>query len=305
MPGLRTVVAAIDLSPASAPAVARAAELADRTGATLHVLFAHLLFRDEGTLGGRAEGVLRLRMERFVADAIGMSRADLDGIAPIVAIERGVSAQDAITAYASRERADLLVLGTHGRTGIGRLLLGSVAEACVSRAPCPVLTVPASSPVESVPAHAPILVPVDFTRRTGAALEAARGLARLLGSPIEAVHVVRDAGPYPDLIPDVISVSDSDPEGDAIVRERIAALGPDIAAAHVLFGTPARAIAKVARERGAAMIVMATHGRRGIERAAMGSIAEATLRRSPCPVLTLTEAHLSTPSRRPSRALAS
>lgn len=308
MPGLRTLVVAVDLSPASAPAVARAADLAERTGATLHVLFAHLLFRDEGTLGGRAEGVLRLRLERFVADALSIPRSELDVLGPVVAVERGLSAQDAICAYAEREGADLLVLGTHGRTGIGRLLLGSVAEACVNRAPCPVLTVSASAGQIAPSPEAPILLPVDFTPRTEAALQVARGLAGLYGAPIEALHIVRDAGPYPDLVPEVISVSDVDPEADAVVRERLAGLGPDIAETHVVFGTPARAIARLAHERNAGMVVLATHARRGIERLAMGSVAEATLRRSPCPVLTLTVADLARPARspaRPARALAS
>ena len=101
---------------------------------------------------------------------------------PVVAVERGVSAQEAILAYTERVGADLLVVGTHGRTGLGRLLLGSVAEACVNRAPCPVLTVPASAAKLAPSAATPILLPVDFTPRTEAALQAARisGCARCM-----------------------------------------------------------------------------------------------------------------------------
>lgn len=294
MAGLRTIVAAVDLSPASAPAIVRAADLAERTGATLHVLFAHLLFRNGG--GRAAETTLRLQLERFIAEALEISPADLDALAPVLAVETATSAQEAICTYAEHVNADLLVLGTHGRTGIGRLLLGSVAEACVGRAPCPVLTVPASADPAKPTPEAPILLPVDFTPRTLAALDVARGVADLYGAPVEALHVVRDAGPYPDLAPEVLSLSDVDPEADAVVREQMATLGPDIAEAHIVYGTPARAIAETARDRNAGLIVLATHARHGIEKLAMGSVAEATLRRASCPVLTLTEADLARPA---------
>ncbi|MEL6614156.1 MAG: universal stress protein [Bacteroidota bacterium] len=299
MPGLQTVVAATDLSPASAPALIRAADLARRTGADLHVLFAHLLFRADGAAsGGRAEGVLRLQVERFAAETLGVASADL-GLT--VAIVRDVSAPEAIARYAESADADVLVVGTHGRTGLGRLLLGSVAERCVGIAPCPVMAVPARSSEASPGSDAPIVVPIDFSERSRAALTVATSLAARYDAPIEVVHVVHDAGPYPDLVPDYVSLSDIDPEAGERCRARLMRLAPEASGVHVLMGSPSRVLPHLAESLGAGLLVMGTHGRRGAAHALLGSVAEATLRRAPCPVLTLRTADLTPPKRLPSR----
>lgn len=302
MPGLHTVVAATDLSPASAPALARAADLAERTGAALHVVFAHLLFRSDGAAsGGRAESVLRLRVEQFAAETLGVPAADLE---LTVAIVRDVSAPEAITGYAESVDADVLVVGTHGRTGLGRLLLGSVAERCVGLAPCPVMAVPAKAPQAAPGPDAPILVPVDFSERSRAAVGVAQSLAARYDAPLELVHVVRDAGPYPDLVPDYVSLSDIDPEEGERSRQRLLRLAPEASGVHVLMGSPSRVLPHLAESLGAGLLVMGTHGRRGAAHALLGSVAEATLRRAPCPVLTLRTSDLKSPKRvstRPSR----
>jgi universal stress protein A len=67
------------------------------------------------------------------------------GVSVTAVIEAGLAAPT-IVAYAGTQRIDLIVIGTHGRTGLSHALLGSVAEAVVRRAPCPVLTVPATVP---------------------------------------------------------------------------------------------------------------------------------------------------------------
>jgi nucleotide-binding universal stress UspA family protein len=69
----------------------------------------------------------------------------------------GAPAQE-LVAYARRAAIDLIVMGTHGRTGVSRALLGSVAEAVVRRAPCPVLTVPAATTSSSVVDEQPAAV---------------------------------------------------------------------------------------------------------------------------------------------------
>lgn len=299
MPGLQTVVAASDLSPASAPALLRARELADRTGASLHLVFAHLLFRaDADASGARAESVLRLRLEQFAADTLGVPADDLD---VVLAVVRDVSAPEAITRYADSVDADVLVVGTHGRTGLGRLLLGSVAERCVGLAPCPVLAVPAKTPLAAPGPEAPVLVPVDFSDRSRAAVAVGTSLAARYGAPLELVHVVRDAGPYPDLVPDYVSLSDVDPEEGERARQRLLRLAPGASGVHVLMGSPTRVLPHLAESIGAGLLVMGTHGRRGAAHALLGSVAEATLRRAPCPVLTLRTADLAAPKRVPAR----
>ncbi len=293
----RTVVAALDFSSGSAAALVWAADLAERPGAALHLLHADVLFRssdDDTPPDAAPSSTLRVRVERFAAEALGLNGpAALDALAPTVAVVRDVTSVAAILWYATEADADLLVVGTHGRSGLSRLLLGSVAEAVVASAPCPVLTVPDRRGAGPGP-DAPVLVAVDFSERSRAALAAGRALAEPFGAPVEVVHVVRDAGLYPGFAPTVLSVTDSDPAQDAAVRERLRGFaegvpGLVVAAAHVALGAPSRVVPALAAERGAGALVLGTHAREGLSHALIGSVAEAALCRAPCPVLTLKE----------------
>ncbi|MDT0630848.1 universal stress protein [Rubrivirga litoralis] len=279
---LRTVVVALDLSPGSEAALVRASDLAERSGATLHLLHADVLFRSsgDGAPDASPSSALRVRVERFAADALGLDGPQaLDRLGPTVAVVRDVTAPAAVLRYAAEAGADLLVVGTHGRGGVARLLLGSVAEAVVAAAPCPVLTVPSRGAAPPPSPEAPVVVAVDFSERSRTALAAGYALAELYGAAVELVHARRPA-------------RGAGADSDAEVRERLAEFarsvpGPEPAALHVVRGAPSRAVPAWAAERGAGALVLGTHGRTGIAHAVIGSVAEASLRRAPCPVLTL------------------
>jgi nucleotide-binding universal stress UspA family protein len=291
MTALRTVAAAVDFSAGSVAALARAADLARRAGAALHVVHADVLFQSSGDgapPSSTSGGTLRLRLERAARDA-GASGATM-------AVARDVKAVAGITRYAAEVEADLLVIGTHGRTGVARLLLGSVAEACVAAAPCPVLTVPRTPGATEPSPEAAVLVAVDFSDRSRAAIAAGGRLAALFGAELELVHVVRDAGPYPGLAPNILSLVDYDPAQGEAIRDRLERFADTIpdatpTALHVGLGEPSRVVTALAAERGAGALVLGTHGRTGLAHALIGSVAEAALRRSPCPVLTLRQPH--------------
>jgi len=294
---LQTVVVATDFSAGSEAALVRGAAMAARSGAALHLLHADVLFRSSGdgaAPDASPSSALRVRAERFAARVLGVDGAEaLDALR--VAVVRDVTASAAILRYAEEAHADLLVVGTHGRSGLRRLLLGSVAEAVVAGAPCPVLTVPHRA-AEAVPGPGhPVMVAVDFTDRSRAALAAGRALAALFGAEVELVHVVRDAGPYPGFSPNILALVDYDPEQGAATRERLARFaetiaGPPPAALHVGLGAPGHVVTAMAAERRAGALVMGTHGRTGLAHALIGSVAEDAIRRSPCPVLTLKQA---------------
>lgn len=127
----RQIVFATDYSDISQAAGRAAADLARHFRARLHVIHVVPPVTDPGPPGALGE----------VAADLG---PDLD---VVMATLGGLPARE-IVAYAQRHGAWLIVLGTHGRTGVSRMLLGSVAEAVVRRARCPVLTVPASGPAE-------------------------------------------------------------------------------------------------------------------------------------------------------------
>ena len=129
-----------DGSTASEGAIERAIDLANQYGATLHALYVV----DAGTyssLEAAADVVAdELRAEGTEAvEAIAARGAD-SGVAVETAVETGV-VHRAIVDYVDRQEIDLVVMGTHGRTGVGRFLLGSVAEKVIRTADVPVMTV--------------------------------------------------------------------------------------------------------------------------------------------------------------------
>ena len=128
----REIVLPTDFSPASEAASRVARDLAMASGARLHLVHVVPPVTDPGSAGSN------LARE---ATRLG------GGLTTNVALLHGRAAHR-ITTYARERGADLIVMGTHGRTGFSRRLLGSVAEAVVRTASCPVLTVPAPSQTE-------------------------------------------------------------------------------------------------------------------------------------------------------------
>ncbi|PSP99479.1 universal stress protein [Halobacteriales archaeon QS_5_70_17] len=144
----RTILVPTDGSDGAAAALEHALDLAERYGATVHALNvvgdADLLaFRDEDAVAdvdARAvrEG-LEERGDRLVAEAC--ERAEVRGVDCVTAVRSGGPAHRGIVDYAESEGVDLVVMGTHGRRGFDRLLMGSVAEKVVRLSPVPVMTV--------------------------------------------------------------------------------------------------------------------------------------------------------------------
>lgn len=137
-----------------------------------------------------------------------------------------------------------------------------------------------------------ILVPVDFSACSDAALETAVGLAGTLGSKLRLLHVYH----APALMFDPYGIQPAEPfllEAPAAARKRLeeelakvekAGVSAD---AEVRQGLPAEQIVADAGERGADLIVLGTHGHTGLEHVLLGSVAERTVRLAPCPVLTV------------------
>ncbi|WP_435096942.1 universal stress protein [Halorubrum sp. N11] len=138
----RNVLVPTDGSDRAGDALDRALTFAERAGATVHVLSVV----DIGIIGSeRYSGVDTLvkGAERTVADAA--ATAEEAGVETVEAVDVGSSASLGIQAYVDENDIDLVVMGTQGRTGVERYLLGSVAERTVRTSPVPVLTVPDQS----------------------------------------------------------------------------------------------------------------------------------------------------------------
>jgi nucleotide-binding universal stress UspA family protein len=294
MADLQPIVVGLDFSEGSEAALVRAADLAERLHARLHLLYAKAvaapIHSDSGPGGGSTEH----HILEFAARALGGKKA-LDVIGPTVVVRRSEAPADAIVRYAADVGAGIVVVGTHGRSGVRHLLAGSVAEEVIRRAPCPVLTVP-NAAVRTAPGpQVPVLVPVDFTEVNRDALATARLVAEGYGAPIDLVHVLSEPSSSSGLFGDVMGVGtalDVVPGVRKDVEPQLRRLDEDVrgtAAAryHVRDGRPAREIVALAEEIEAGLIVMATHGLTGWEHALIGSVTEQTLRHAPCPVLSL------------------
>lgn len=194
---------------------------------------------------------------------------------------------------AAMERdADLIVLGTHGRTGLEHILLGSTAERVLTMAPCPVLTVREPEGPEGRHTGVPIkfeqiTVPIDFSDSSMDALEYGIQMAKDMGASLTLLHVLE-----PAFYGDDLTLGHTPEQGRVHqqIDSQLRAYVTTIQSAGVLArqmirgGGPADSILEFARASSCDLIVMGTHGRRGISRVLKGSVAESVLRRASCPV---------------------
>ena len=212
---------------------------------------------------------------------------DVRGVETAVAVG---DAADAILDQAERRPADLVVMSTHGRSGIGRWVYGSVADAVMRRSPVPVFLVPADCPTTWPHDRAPrILVPLDGSELAERALDPAVELAKLTGAELLLVRVV-EPHPMEYGVASGAVVMDPTPE-----LERAHAYLADISArlrpreltvrATETFGFAVSAISDAARGQGADAIVLSTHGAGGLSRLLMGSVATGLVQRAHVPLL--------------------
>jgi nucleotide-binding universal stress UspA family protein len=195
----------------------------------------------------------------------------------------------AIVECAGENRAvELIIMATHGQTGLRHLLVGSTAEAVLHAAPVPVMllhppTDPAAQP-DPAPGYRRILVPLDGSPIGEQAVAAARSLALACSAQLVLMGVVPNPHPATDWGSGVW-----DPKGR--IHAYLSYLRTDLeigglrAETVVGYGNPAIEILRVARQQEVDLIVMATHGRSGLSRLVLGSVAAQVVQNSSQPVL--------------------
>jgi nucleotide-binding universal stress UspA family protein len=195
-------------------------------------------------------------------------RAQLEGVPAETAVLHGSPAAELVE-YEEQRRPDLVVMASHGRTGLTRFALGSVADTILREATAPVLL--ARSFGQEHTALARVLVPLDGSALAEKALDTIQTLA---GKPITQVQLYRgivERGEWPDAIAYLdkiaLQLRDTQIEINSVVS----------------IGEPFEMIAKAARS--VDLVVMATHGRGGLDRVRHGSVADRVLRELPVPVL--------------------
>jgi nucleotide-binding universal stress UspA family protein len=241
-----------------------------------------------GTDPGPAQVAAIEEGEKDLAGVADQLRTDGLEVEPHIYYDEPAQAiQDA----ARRHRADLIVMSTHGRTGPGRLVYGSVADAVLRHAEVPVLMVPPGAE-RPWPADRPlrILVPLDGSELAADALTAAQSLADAFGADLVLLRAIEPR--YYPLYGEgyaSIPIDDEVLQAEALrYLEQVAAPlrdGARTVQVRVTAGRATSQIVRVAREEGIDLIAMATHGRGGLARLVLGSVAAEALHRADVPLL--------------------
>lgn len=275
-----------DLSLAAATA---ATALARRFDADLFVV--HVVDTSGLPLGADEAMVddLVSRGETLVDEAADVARAA--GVDVTTAVLRdGAVPHRGVVDYAADQDVDLVVMGSHGRTGLGRFVLGSVAEWTIRESPAPVLTLHGEMTFD--PDLDEVVVPTDGSDPAEHAADLAISLAAATGAALHVVHVVdlgvvwedADAGRVLD------ALTAAGKRAIDRVIDRAEAAGVERVEASVLRGAPHRGVVDYAADHDADLVVMGTHGRTGLERYLLGSVTERVVRLSETPVLAVSRA---------------
>jgi nucleotide-binding universal stress UspA family protein len=195
----------------------------------------------------------------------------------------------AILRYATEQDIDLIVMGTHGRTGVQRYLLGSVTEKVVRLSDVPVLTVKAQDDDEVTYPYTDILVPTDGSEGAEAAIGPAIDIAGTYDARIHALTVIDTMALGADVRSGAIldALEESAQSAVETVKEQATQASVSAVETTIEHGNPYRGIRSYADDRDIDLIVMGTHGRSGIERHLLGSVTDKTVRTSPAPVMTV------------------
>jgi nucleotide-binding universal stress UspA family protein len=214
------------------------------------------------------------------------------GIAVSTRIVTGIPSEE-INAAAQAEDSDLIIVGTRGKTGLAHVLLGSTAERVIRTAPCPVLAVHMSKDASASDRGVRlerILLPIDFSDCSLDALEYAVLVAKQAKASIDLLHVLEPVTYGLDF---TLSHAEERLQQRETLTKRLEDLSSALAVtgvtvkSHLRGGVPVDTILDNVRSLQIDLVIMGTHGRRGLSHMMAGSVAEAVLRRATCAILTV------------------
>lgn len=295
---IRSVLVPLDGSPFAEQALPWAIAIARKARARLRLVLVHQVPSppplDEASVRLYAQIELTLRKSQ---------RAYLRGVAARIkgeqAIQIATATIDGSPAHALRDYVrdvgvDLVVMTTHGRGGVQRAWLGSVADQLVRSLEIPLLLIRPKEGAAAAPRVEEILVPLDGSRRAEAALPAAVSMASLLGARLALVQavpplvIVTDPPmPFPRGYDDELTALRRREAQDYIdgIAEQVTASGVPASGAAVLGAGVFATIQAAAHAPATGMVALATHGRSGVRRMVLGSVADKLVRAGELPVL--------------------
>jgi nucleotide-binding universal stress UspA family protein len=200
-------------------------------------------------------------------------------------------------------KADILVMGTHGRRGIEKWFLGSVTERMLRRSPIPVLTLRGSKKARTtLPARSHILFTTDFSEGTANALNYALSVAQANKGRLTLLHVLEETRA-------VISTQYRNEITKRVQRELLELIPAHVQdrsgiETRVEAGTPYHIILRLLKRKKVDLLVMNTHGKGMLDRALLGSTSERVVRAADCPVMLIPPMKAAKSSRRTQRRAA-
>lgn len=283
----RKILCPIDFSPGSDQALRTAAQLAKAHDAEL--VLAHSWHVPALAYSGEAWTFSADIVDNVVQDStrgLASALAVVTGLgARATSVLTNGAASDRIIAMLHDDPAfDLVVVGTHGRTGLSRAVFGSVAEHVVRHAPCSILA--ARSRLADVPFKT-ILCPLDFSESSPHALDLAAEVGRD-GAEIALMHVTELPTGYAQDLATIGAVTELDRITTTVIdqwAERLRAKAKGPVTAQTRRGRAGAQILEVLESGKYDLVVMGSHGRTGLRRALLGSVAEKIVRHATCPVL--------------------
>jgi nucleotide-binding universal stress UspA family protein len=283
----RKILCPTDFSPGSQQAMRVAARLANEANA--EIVLVHSWYLPVVAFADYAypEAVIQ-EMSDDAARGLELATRDLTllGVKRVTSkMTTGLPWHEIVNVAEQDDALDLIVIGTHGRTGLKRVLLGSVTEKVIRHSPCSVLAVRPDSKLEPFQ-HA--LCPTDFSESAAYAVDLASEIMSPDGA-ITLMHVielpVRYAGEMP--VPGLERELDKR-AADALDACAVRLRGKGLAriATHSRIGYPgAQTLAMLDHDPTIDVVIMGSNGRTGISRALLGSVAEKVTRHARCPVV--------------------
>ena len=207
-------------------------------------------------------------------------------------VSESPSIHEEVLTQIGKTSADLVVMGTHGRSGFNRLVLGSVAERTLRLSPVPVLVVPPRAAAADRDPFRSIVCALDFSQDSASALSYAASLAQSGAGRLTLVHVVEPlAVGYDPMVGIDFDANAYHQAVSRAARTELQRWATDVqdqsigSEAMIADGKAYKEILRVAAERQADLIVVGVHGRHALDRLVFGSTTEHLVRRATCPVL--------------------
>ncbi len=292
---LRSILVPLDGSSVAEQALPVAVTIAERARCKVKLVLVHQPLL--GVEPGPAYTKMELAMEKadrdYLRSVVARYRERLGRTLTSAVLEGPVAAT--LTQYGRELSADLVVMTTHGRGGIRRAWLGSVADQLIRISDVPILVVRAQDREQTPSVNlGGILVPLDGSPLAEAVLEPVTALARLWDAEVSLVQVVRPITltsdpvlPFPVGYSDQVTRIRREAAHDYIrdVAERLREAGVKASGVAVTGGAVAETLLDLARPERVGIMAMATHGRGGVRRLVLGSVADKLVRAADVPVL--------------------